>query len=76
MAYEDAARREETYYASLDFRYAEGLAEGKAESEAKLSEAKLEIARNLLALGLEVDKISKASGLSVAEIINLQKKDL
>ena len=49
------------------------LAEAKAEGEAKLAEAKLEMVRNLLALGLDVDKISKVSGLSVAEIADLQK---
>ena len=54
---------------------AEGLAEGLAEGEAKgKAEEKLEMARNLLALGVEIDKISKASDLSLAEIANLQKK--
>jgi len=51
------------------------LTEAKAKSEAKLAEAKLEMVRNLLELGLDVDKISKVSGLSVAEITNLQEKN-
>ncbi|KJD47568.1 hypothetical protein QD47_01035 [Paenibacillus terrae] len=43
----------------------EGKAEGKAESQA-------EIARNMLRLGLDIDIIAKASGLSEAEIRALQ----
>ncbi|MGO0063636.1 Rpn family recombination-promoting nuclease/putative transposase [Brevibacillus fluminis] len=45
----------------------EGLAEGKAEGKA-------ETARNLLTLGVDVDTIAKATGLSLGEIEKLKQK--
>ena len=55
---------------------AEGKAEGLAEGEAKgLAEgehrAKLETAKNLKALGIPIDLIIQATGLTEAEIISL-----
>ena len=47
---------------------AEGLAEGRAEGMAL---AHVEIAKNMLAMGLDVDTISKATGLSVDQINSL-----
>ena len=48
--------------------HAEGLAEGLAEGE--LNKAK-NVAKNLKAMGMELEDISKATGLSVAEIEKL-----
>ncbi|MDT3428906.1 putative transposase/invertase (TIGR01784 family) [Paenibacillus forsythiae] len=48
---------------------AEGLAEGLAEGERKKA---IEIAKNLLTLGIEIAVISKASGLSELEVKSLK----
>ena len=48
-------------------KYAEGRAEGRAEGE---KEAKEKIASNLLALGVPIETIMQASGLSEEEIKN------
>ena len=50
-------------------KYAEGRAEGRAEGEKK---AKEKIAANLLALGVPIETIMQASGLSEEEIKNIQ----
>jgi predicted transposase/invertase (TIGR01784 family) len=51
---------------------AEGLAEGKAQGMAQgMAQEKLQIAKNMLAMGLDTETISKATGLSVDEIDNL-----
>ena len=61
----------------LDDRYqkgkeegrAEGRAEGKEEGRAEgMSQRSLEIARNLLSLGLPIDQITQATGLTEKEI--------
>ena len=61
----------------LDDRYqkgkeegrAEGKEEGRAEGRAEgMSQRSLEIARNLLSLGLSVDQITQATGLTEEEI--------
>ena len=46
----------------------QGLAEGRAEGRA---EGKLEVAKNMISLGIDIETISKATGLSVEEIGNL-----
>ena len=50
-------------------KYAEGRAEGRAEGE---KEAKEKIASNLLALGVPIETIMQASGLSEEEIKNIK----
>ena len=50
-------------------KYAEGRTEGRAEGEKK---AKERIASNLLALGVPIETIMQASGLSEEEIKNIQ----
>ena len=50
-------------------KYAEGRAEGRAEGEKK---AKERIASNLLTLGVPIETIMQASGLSEEEIKNIQ----
>ena len=48
---------------------AEGKEEGRAEGRAEgMSQRSLEIARNLLSLGLSVDQITQATGLTEEEI--------
>ena len=47
---------------------AEGMAEGRAEGMAL---AHVVVAKNMLAMGLDVDTISKATGLSVDQINSL-----
>ena len=49
----------------LDDRYQKGKEEGRAEG---MSQRSLEIARNLLSLGLPVDQIIQATGLTEEEI--------
>ena len=55
---------------------ARGLAEGEARGEAKgeakgEAEGKRETAKNLLSLGLPLDKIAFATGLSIEEVQRL-----
>ena len=51
---------------------AEGLAEGRAEGRAAgLAEGRAEDARNFLALGVDPEIISKATGISIEELQNL-----
>jgi predicted transposase/invertase (TIGR01784 family) len=50
---------------SIETAKQEGLAEGREEGK---QEAKLEIARNLLSLGLPVESIAESTGLSVEEV--------
>nr|WP_294715898.1 hypothetical protein [Prevotella sp.] len=53
----------------LDDRYQKGKEEGRAEGRAEgMSQRSLEIARNLLSLGLPVDQIIQATGLTEEEI--------
>ncbi len=57
---------------------AHGLAQGKslglAEGEARGSRrAKLETARNLCAMGLSIDKIVQATGLTIQEVESITK---
>ena len=57
----------------LDDRYQKGKEEGKEEGRAEgraegMSQRSLEIARNLLSLGLPVDQITQATGLTEKEI--------
>ena len=51
---------------------AKGRAEGRAEGEAK---GRADAARNLLRMGLELSKISEATGLSLDEIKGLMVED-
>ena len=54
------------------FERNKGREEGRAEGEAKgRAEEKNETARKLYALGVDIDTISKATGLSESEIRNL-----
>ena len=49
-----------------------GIAEGLAQGEAKgRAEEKVEIARNLKSLGVQVEAIIKSTGLSASEIESL-----
>ena len=53
----------------LDDRYQKGIEKGKEEGRAEgMSQRSLEIARNLLSLGLPVDQITQATGLTKEEI--------
>ena len=57
----------------LDDRYQKGKEEGKEEGRAEgraegMSQRSLEIARNLLSLGLPIDQITQATGLTEEEI--------
>ncbi|MCG0279064.1 MAG: transposase, partial [Thermanaeromonas sp.] len=49
----------------------EGRLEGKLEGERK---AKLQVAKNLLLLNVDIDTIAKATGLSLEEIESLKKQ--
>ena len=63
-----SGRREE---AALARGRVEGEAKGRAEGEAK---GKADAARNLLRMGLELSKISEATGLSLDEIEALRER--
>ena len=73
--------RAETDYRNA-FKYAtakgraEGMAQGRAEGKAEgKAEGRVETARNLLQMGLELDKISQATQLSLDELKGLMAKD-
>ena len=72
-----SGRREE---AALAKGRAEGEAKGRAEGEAKgraegEAKGRADAARNLLRMGLELSKISEATGLSLDEIKGLMVED-
>ena len=53
----------------IDDSYQKGKEEGKEEGRAEgMSQRSLEIARNLLSLGLPIDQITQATGLTEEEI--------
>ena len=53
----------------IDDSYQKGKEEGKEEGRAEgMSQRSLEIARNLLSLGLSIDQITQATGLTEEEI--------
>ena len=64
-----AISREEERQQGKEEGLAEGLEKGKEEGE---HNAKIETAKNLLSIGLSVDQISKATGLSIEDIKVLQ----
>ena len=54
---------------------AEGMAQGRAEGKAEgKAEGRVETARNLLQMGLELDKISQATQLSLDEIRTIKAR--
>ena len=72
--------RAETDYRNA-FKYAtakgraEGMAQGRAEGKAEgKAEGRVETARNLLQMGLELDKISQATQLSLDEIKTIKAR--
>ena len=72
--------RAETDYRNA-FKYAtakgraEGMAQGRAEGKAEgKAEGRVETARNLLQMGLELDKISQATQLSLDEIRTIKAR--
>ena len=60
---------DDSYQKGMEKGKEEGRAEGKEEGRAEgMSQRSLEIARNLLSLGLPVDQITQATGLTKEEI--------
>ena len=60
---------DDSYQKGIEKGKEEGRAEGKEEGRAEgMSQRSLEIARNLLSLGLPVDQITQATGLTKEEI--------
>ena len=66
FAYEDALKKDWDYVASMNQKFDEGKAEGKAERD-------IEIAQTMIQEGLSIEKIQKMTGLSI-EIIQEQIK--
>ena len=66
LAYEDALKKDWDYEASMEQKFDEGKAEGKAERD-------IEIAQTMIQEGLSIEKIQKMTGLSI-EIIQEQIK--
>jgi predicted transposase/invertase (TIGR01784 family) len=64
FAYEDALKKDWDYVASMNQKFDEGKAEGKAERD-------IEIAQTMIQEGLSIEKIQKMTGLSI-EIIQEQ----
>lgn len=73
--YEESLKMYWDLHAVVETAFDEGKAEGFVAGEAKgKMEGKLEVARNLLKLGLANEAISTATGLSDAEIDTLRKE--
>jgi predicted transposase/invertase (TIGR01784 family) len=73
-AYSDAHTWEFLLEEKTEKALKDGLEQGlKQGLEQGWEQSKREIAQNLLEIGLDVDKIAQASGLSVEEIQRLQK---
>jgi predicted transposase/invertase (TIGR01784 family) len=66
-AYEAVVKHEMDYQASLDFKFEQGIAKGKAERE-------IEITKNMLKQGLSIQNISSATGLSAKEVKKIQEE--
>ena len=69
IIYDNKLMTELDIQAQKDYAVKEGLAEGKAEGEAQKS---LEIARNMLSMGLSAEQIVRATGLSSAAVSALR----
>ncbi|MCR5456032.1 MAG: hypothetical protein K6F33_13690, partial [Bacteroidales bacterium] len=67
-SYEAALKKYRDSYDIFETAREDGLEEGRAEGERLANER---IARNLVSLGVPIDKIVKATGLTVEEISNL-----
>ena len=74
-AYEDSLKYYRDMKNSLDTAKEEGLIEGamKGKIEGKI-EGTIEVAKKLIALGIEDDKISKATEMTIDEIVKLRQK--
>jgi predicted transposase/invertase (TIGR01784 family) len=77
MMYEAREKARRDHEARIRFAENEGLARGEARGLVKgeikgAAQSKREIAKNLLALGIDTAIISAASGLSIADIQSLQ----
>ena len=59
---------ERDYYNDLNYEKQEGIKEGKEEG---LKEGKIEIAKNMLKKGLDINLISELSGLTIEEVEKL-----
>ena len=60
---------ESQYYAGREEGIQQGIQQGMMQGEAKGKlEGKLETAKNLLAMGLSIENIAKATGLTVQEV--------
>jgi predicted transposase/invertase (TIGR01784 family) len=73
IMYEAREKARRDHEARIRFAENEGIALGEARGEIRGAERKMrEMAKNLLALGIDASIISTASGLSVADIQSLQ----
>ncbi len=68
QSYRDSEKNYLDFTASLITSFKEGKAEGKAEG-------KIEITKNLIMLGLDNERITKATGLSIQKIEALRKEN-
>ena len=66
--YEDSLKAFRDLRNTLDNAKQEGRAEGRAEGE---KDKAIEIAKNLLEMGMPIDAIMKATGLSSEEVRNI-----
>jgi predicted transposase/invertase (TIGR01784 family) len=67
--YEYELNHYRTYWATIETAEKKGEAKGKAEGKA---EEKIEIARNMKKMGLKINQIAEATGLSIEEIKPLE----
>ena len=66
--YDESLRHYRDTLVVMEGQYLEGEAKGRAEGEKKKA---LDIARNLKAMGLSIDDIARASGLTTDEVAAL-----
>src|SRR5574344_1397702 len=68
MKYDESIKRYRDTMAVMEGNMEEGIAKGRAEGRA---EGKAEVARNLKSIGIPIDQITLATGLSKEEIEKL-----
>ena len=76
LIYQQSEKYEKAYTASLDQKYDEGQANGiiLGREEGKIEKGSLQIAKNMLKIGSDVDFVAQVTGLSKEEVMSLNQK--
>ena len=72
LTYDQSKKYADSYLATIDYKYNEGLEKGKQQG---IEESKIEIAKNMLSLGIDEKIIKKTTGLSLKQIEDFLSKE-